>query len=332
MIYIKVSKNQKLRLLASLYENDPNIIECLIILKSLEIIDDKLLNKIKLELEIESNFKVVLLAFKIDEKLISKIIFLSKYHTLDNAIVIALDYEEYMKKIKKEIVSSLIYPLILIISTLITIQFIIQGILPKISIINPKAFEEYSFLINVIETIPIISLAIIITCIVVVINYIFLKYKNPNLLLKIIKSNMFTLKIQASLFTYNIATMLNEMLVHDDLSENVLYQCKEYNSNVLSKIIINNILLDLEKGLELNVIIKDCIFITNDYKNIMYMSNDSDKLNSLSKQFIQFKTEKYQQNLKRSISIFVPLIILLCSVIVILLYILIMIPALNFEI
>lgn len=328
---MKVNKNQVLLIFAKLYEKNQSFILCIDYLYKMQLIKQDQYTLLMQSLKTNPNYQIILKIFNIKKTLAQKIIFLSKYHSIDQAIMISLNQINQINKVKKELLSSLIYPLILIVSTFLTMYFITSSILPKISMINQNAFNDYQGLIFTLKFIPLFMLICIFTIFICILISLYLyKYQKQGLF-NLLKSIPLINNIFKKYCTLSFAITTKEILVFNNFDKDLIEQSLNYYSKQLFYFELKKIYAKLNRGYNLEKVIEQSILFEQEFKNLIYISSDSIAFEQLLDQFIEIKIMTYQSIFKKTLSVLVPVIILFCAIIIISLYVLIMLPTLEIE-
>jgi len=328
---MKVNKQQQLQVLASLYRKNQSIVKAVEYLHKFCMIDTNQYECINTSLETSGDIGIIFDTLKIKTSLKNKILFLFRFYDLQEAISLALDYENNVKSLKKEITSSLMYPFILIVSTLLTMSYIINNLLPKLFIINGDVLVKYQSLIQVLKSIPLILSSLCILLLLACFIGLILNKYDKALFFKVLTSNKVTQLLLRKYYTLNFVIILKELLIYDAFSMNLLNQMEEYFSQSILVYIVSDMKIKFEQGLAFEDIINENDYLERDLKNILLVSADSLVLKDLLDEYLYLKIELYKVRVKYLLSIVVPIIILLCAIIIITLYMLIMLPTLEMN-
>lgn len=321
--------NNLLKLFASAYQSNKSVIESIEILKSYDLITDVECEKIIKEYQTEFDILKILESFKTSKEVINLIVFYHNYYSLSEAIHLSIDVIENNKKFKKEITSSLIYPSLLIVFTGIALIFITNFILPQILLLNPDTLVNYQVMIMFIQLIPIILFGAIIVGIILFIIFNYLLRKDFFYYSKFLFKIPFIAKLLQHYFSMSLSFYLREVVKDAKLDiVAITHLLKQINNHHLKKL-IKAIMDELEKGSDLFLIIKESNYFSKDFKQTIYLANNSNSLYQLINDYYNFKITSIQLRIKSILAIIVPSIIGLVGVFLILLYLLIMLPILD---
>jgi len=326
---MKANKEQLLRILASLYHKYSSLPKALEYTYQFTLISKDDYDKIILSLKQSGDLKIIFDTLKVKPSLSKRILFLANFYTLDQAILMGLDYQQNIQSIKKDITSSLVYPIVLIISTLLTMSYIIQSLLPKLLLLNKNSLDKYALLITVLKIIPLIGFIVCISMIFILISILLLNKYKQETLFKLIDSNKLSLMIYRKFFSMNFLIIIKEILVYESFSSKMFEQLHTFFKSSIHHYVIIDLESKFKSGESYESLINHSKYIDRDLKNILLISHDSSTLKDLLNDFLIMKINFYKMKVKSFLSIFVPIIILCCSVIIITLYMLIMLPTLE---
>lgn len=321
--------NNILKLFASAYQNNKSVIESIELLQSYDLLSEEQTIKIIKDYQEDFDIIKILESFKTSKEVSNLISFYHNYYQLSEAINLSLEVVESNKKFKKEITSSLVYPILLIIFTGIALIFITSFILPQILLLNPNTLVNYQVMIMFIQLIPFTLFSLIILTILFYIIFNYLLKKDFFLYSKFLFKLPLIPKILQQYFSILLAFYLREVVKDAKLDIISLQHLENQVNNKHLKCLIQAIMIELEKGSDIFSIFKVSNYFSKDFKQTIYLANNSTSLYQLINDYYQFKITSVQLKIKSILVILIPSIIGLVGVFLILLYLLIMLPILD---
>ncbi|MEG0364850.1 MAG: hypothetical protein RR577_04405, partial [Erysipelotrichales bacterium] len=103
----------------------------------------------------------ILLILEIDKSLIQYTLFYNNYYSLAISLKMSSSIVSEIKSFKSEIISSLIYPTILIILSFIALLFVSNFIIPQLVILNPNSMQNFNLIITILNILPIFILILV---------------------------------------------------------------------------------------------------------------------------------------------------------------------------
>lgn len=326
-----MKQNDEIVLIAfsNIYKIDDSLVNTCNTLYKFKLIDkskyNKLLEIIKTSISIEDIFNVLIK----NKRIVNYIIFFNNYHSLNQSVIMALDIYKNTNKVKKELVSALLYPSILIMMTSFALLFISNYIVPQLMLLNPKAINSYQFVILLLKYIPISILLVIaivilfILILIILLNNDFNKYINRLIKFKI---TAYFLKLYVSI---KFVIYLKEILKSIPLSLDSFKVLYEQCNDRFIKYLANDIISLLYQGISINDIFKDNNMILDDLKYYLLLSDSSSDMSNLMNEYYNIKRELIKQRIKVFLAVFIPIIISGIGLLLILMYLLIMMPILD---
>lgn len=304
------------------------VVDGLYYLKIIKLDDYNNLNKI---IEKDISITSIFTYFKYDQQFIDLMNFYLHYYPNYQAIEKALEYRENIKKYQKEISSSLAYPLFLIISSIIVVIFIVNTIIPQILMITTTTSSQFDNILLFVKILPSILSLILIVCLLYFILIQYLYHKK----VEIIFNNKYLFgynrifKYQCSLL---FSLYVKEVIKNSNISSNSIILLNKQSNNKIIKYISDDIIKQLNKGLHLFDIIESLDYFTNEFKYHFILSENSKHLSIILEDYYNQTLISIKEKTKLVIAIVLPIIICLIGFIIILMYYLIMYPALNMSI
>lgn len=305
-----------------------NLLDSLLYLKIIKQNDYLKLNSIiKKDLSLIRIFEY----YKYDKHFIDLVNFYLHYYQSYKAIEKALEYHENIKKYQKNLSSSLAYPIFLIISSIIVIVFIINNVIPQILIISTNQTNDFINILNIVSKIPIALTSLLIISIVYFILIQFLYYKKVSILFKY----KYFIGYQ-KIFKYQCSILfclyLKEVIKNTNISSNSIILLNQQSNNKIVKYITNDIINKLNKGYHLFDIINELHYFTKEFKYHFMLGENSKHLSLILDDYYLQTLINIKDKTRLIVSIIVPVVICLIGIIIILMYYLIMYPALNMNI
>ncbi|MDR3215579.1 MAG: hypothetical protein LBT75_04855 [Bacilli bacterium] len=328
-----MKENEELLLicLANNYQQDHSLIKSLVTLNNYNLISNDQLNIINDNIKKDANLDKILVHLIKNPILVEYIIFFNNHYSLDKSIIISIDIIKKIRTIKKDIINSLLYPIILIIMTTIALLFVSNYIIPQLLLINPKTVDNYRFIIITLNLIPLIVLSTIglIVIIIITLKVLLNKYFNQTL------SYLLKIPIINYLFKYYItlkfSLKIKEILKSICLSKDALIVLKRQSNDKFIDYICQDLINQLNMGNHFFEVIKNNKLLLNDFKKQLYISNNSLSMATIIDNYFNFKLEILKNKIKKIISIGVPIIISVIGFLLIMMYLLIMLPILDLS-
>lgn len=328
---MRVNKDLLVQTFASCYAQSNSISQTLETLFNYELLSKeqfyKLLEISKESLDIKSIFNYL----GIDKTLIEYIMFYNNYYTIEVSIEHAFNIVNEIKSIKKEIISSLLYPTVLIVLTSIALYFISTYIIPQILLLNPESKQEYFFIFLFLRYLPIISTGIIIFSIIcTTLSILLLKKNYSKYIVKLAKIPIIG-SVLTTIFSLVFTMHLKETIKNNSLSEETFNLLQKQTKNKTVKVICKNVRNELEEGVHVFNAINKQLLLRKDLKQTIMISSNSKNLYDLLDNYYQLNINQLKQRIKGFLAIFIPVVVSFIGIILILMYLLIMLPILNMS-
>ncbi|MDH6603078.1 competence protein ComGB [Bacilli bacterium PM5-9] len=328
---MKVNEDIVLKLVASTYRQGYSLNKILDTLLQFNLIDKKMNYDIKEKLKQNLSLIELLNNLIKNKVIIEYIIFYHNYYSLSDAIEKSIAISKEKQQIKKEIVSSLVYPVILIVMTSFALLFISQYIVPQLIMLNPSAVNDYNYIIFFLKFVPLyISIFIIL---LIVIYFISIKLIKSNFIKYIsifikIPFVSFAIKYYS---TFMFALYLKEIIKNVPLSSDSIFTLKKQTNNIFVKFLCETIIIRLKKGDHVFMVINSSNLLQNDLKQTLLLANNSKEMSLLLDDYFELKIDILKKKIKVFLAVFVPIIVSFIGVLLILMYLLIMLPVLNMS-
>lgn len=328
---MKVNKVLLLKVLGSSFNHHNSLSEACLYLHRFQLIDAQAYHDINNIIEKDGSLKKILEYLKINSDIIEFITFFNNYYSFNESIEISLNLIEERNSLKKDLISSLIYPSILIILSTIAIYFVSSSIVPQLFVLNENQDNTYNIIVLILKYFPIILLIITLLMISVFIIIIILLKKDFNKYISIlinIKGLNYFIRLIASM---SFSLYFKEIIKNMPLSKNSIEILKEQSDNIFIQFISESFIKELEQGIHIFDLISDSTYLSNDLKHTILIAKDSNNMAILLNDYYKVKMTILRRSMKTFIAIFVPVVISVVGVVLILMYLLIMLPIINMS-
>jgi len=328
---MKANDELILKVIANNYGKSESLNQIVITLLKFNLINEKTHQLINKKLMRDSSIFTILNCLIKDKVLIEYIRFYHNYYSFSIAITNALQITREKEQIKKEIISSLVYPIILIIMTSFVLLFISQYIVPQLVMLNPNTTNEYSAIIFFLKYIPLLITSIIVLTIIFCIIFLksikkdFYKYLKFYLKIPIVS---FLIKYYSTLI---LSLYLKEIIKNVPLSSDSIYTLKKQSNNIFIQYICNTFINNLNKGQHIFEIVNNTSLLQNDLKQTLCLANNSKQMSNLLEEYFELKIDILKKRIKIFLAIFIPIVVSFIGVLLILMYLLIMLPVLSMS-
>lgn len=321
-----LNKYNLLKIFALTYQQTNCIIETINSLYLYEQINLELKDKLIKLYEKSLSIELILKELNISKPIIRYFKFYNHYWGVSESIQLSIETVLQQRLFKKEIISSLLYPIILIIMTNLALLFIANFILPQLLLLNQE--NNYLVIVNFIKVIPFISMFISITLLIVILITIYLIKYQLKTFLKLLNYRYLN-KIISPLLSFILAFYLKEALKNNTLDQDVIKNLANQVENKLIKYLCLEILDKLDAGYSLVEVFNNFHYLSNDFKQTIILAKDSANLYELIDDYYQLKTQIYKSRIKNYLSVIVPIIVSFIGIMIIIMYLMIMLPILD---
>ena len=328
---MKANEELILKVIANSYKNSNSFQEIVALLLNFELIDEKRQTSLIDKLKEDTSLKTLLIDLIQNKSLIEYIDFYHNYYLLSDAINKALAIIREKEQIKKELVSSLVYPAILIIMTGFALLFISQYIVPQLVMLNPQTISEYSLIISILRYGPLLCFCLIISTICLFIGGLYLLKRNFTKYLTIFLKIPLLNKLIRYYTTITFTLYLKEIIKNVPLTSDSIYTLKKQTNNDFIQYVCCDIIEQLEQGYHIFKVIKENKLLQNNLKQTLYLANNSKQMSMILDDYYQLKIDLLKKKIKVFLAIFIPVIVSLIGVLLIMMYLLIMLPVLNMS-
>ena len=234
-----------------------------------------------------------------------------------------------IKKYKQMFIKKMLYPIALILIMTLFSVFVKAFLLPELTTL----FESFNFNQSIsfsylfLYFIPNFLLLIvciawfIYTCLVYCITF----SKHIHFCLKI----PFIRDIIKTYYSFKFSFYLSKLVVCFDSFYDAISYFYKTNQNTDLRFILQNIYYQLEDGIDLQTIIKNNIYFTDDFKNFFYLLLTSHQQIELVDEYCTMTIKAFESSLKITINIVLSIIYLCTGIYVMSLYSLIIMPILE---
>ncbi|MGL4382677.1 MAG: type II secretion system F family protein, partial [Bacilli bacterium] len=268
---------------------------------------------------------------KIKSTYINYFTFYSYYYDSAKSLKYSLDIITRIEKIRKDFISTLIYPTILIFFTMIALFFMSNFIVPTLIMISPDALKDYDIILSILSKLPIVMIMII-TFIIsfMIISIIMIKLK-PNIIFKYWFKIPIITRIMRLYTSLTLSLYLKEVIKKTSLSKEALILLQQQNTNIFVNCLLEQWIKQLQQGHHLFDVIKSNNMLNNDLKQTILMAHNSKQLNNILNDYFDTKIIIVTKTIKTTLAIILPIIISMVGILLILMYILIMMPIINLD-
>lgn len=328
---MKVNKNLLLKILATSFTHNNSLVESFEYLYRFKIITTKEFEDINMIFKDSASLSKILAYLKIDQSLIEFILFFNNYYTLSESIEISLVISEERKNLKKDLISSLIYPFILVILSTISIYFVSNSIVPQLFTLSNENDTTYIIIVYILKYFPLVVFILTLIAFFLIIGILYLLKKDFKKYIYNINKIKYVKDIISYVTSLTFSLYFKEVLKNVPLSKNSIEILQSQTNNIIIQHITCSFIVELDKGAHIFDLINDNEFLSDDLKQTILISKDSSNMSYLLNDYYDFKMTNIKRKLKSFIAVFVPIVISIVGIILVLMYLLIMLPIINMS-
>lgn len=328
---MKANRIIMLRVLGSTFNHNNSIIESFEYLYRFKLINQKEFKDLNNIFKESASLFKILNYLKINRNIIEFIIFFNNYYSLDESINISLLICEERKNLKKDLISSLIYPVILILLSTLAIYFISNSIVPQLFVLSSEQNISYIIIVNLLKFIPLLFFVVTLLLIIFLITMLILLKKDFNKYIKVLIRIKIIKSVIKFITSITFALYFKEVLNNIHLSKKSIEIIKSQTSNLLIQYITSEFIAELDSGVHIFDLISKSLYLSDDLKQTLLIAKDSLSMSHLLNNYYDLKMSILKRKLKLFVSIFVPVVISIVGVILVLMYLLIMLPIINMS-
>lgn len=323
---MKLNKYNLLKIFALTYQQTNCVIETINSLFLFNQIDENKKEKLISIYEKTFSIQAIFKELMIDKKVIRYFTFYNNYWSVSDSIQLSIDTVLEQTLFKKEIISAIIYPIILIVLTNLALLFIANFILPQLLLLNQE--NNYSYLVSIIKMIPLMSFLVSFILFSSILLLIYLiKYRLKSFF-KLLNNSLVN-KIISPILSFIFAFYLKEAIKNNALDKDVILNLQNHVENKIISKICYEILLKLQAGQSLIEVINEIKYLSNDFKQTIILAKDSANLYQLINDYYHLKSEIYKSRIKHYLSIIIPIIVSFIGIMIVFMYLMIMLPILE---
>lgn len=220
------------------------------------------------------------------------------------------------EKLRKNIYSTLTYPIILIIVSALVVNFLMLNVIPTFADIYDQAGESLPLMTRLLIGFSKILREnfIIISFIFLAISFFFIIYlkKNPKIKDKILLKSAYYKRIYTLRFSFTIYTILSAGLTIDEATQTL---CK-MEANILIKKELGKVSVNLKKGRAYWQSLRDMNIFPKIFISMVRVGEETSSFKEIFKNFIDCYEEETENYNKRFLELLGPILIIILSIII----------------
>lgn len=220
------------------------------------------------------------------------------------------------EKLRKNIYSTLTYPIILIIVSALVVNFLMLNVIPTFADIYDQAGESLPLITRLLIGFSKILREnfIIISFIFLAISFFFIIYLKKNLKIKdkILLKSAYYKRIYTLRFSFTIYTILSAGLTIDEATQTL---CK-MEANILIKKELGKVSVNLKKGRAYWQSLRDMNIFPKIFISMVRVGEETSSFKEIFKNFIDYYEEETENYNKRFLELLGPILIIILSIII----------------
>ena len=220
------------------------------------------------------------------------------------------------EKLRKNIYSTLTYPIILIIVSALVVNFLMLNVIPTFADIYDQAGESLPLMTRLLIGFSKILREnfIIISFIFLAISFFFIIYlkKNHKIKDKILLKSAYYKRIYTLRFSFTIYTILSAGLTIDEATQTL---CK-MEANILIKKELGKVSVNLKKGRAYWQSLRDMNIFPKIFISMVRVGEETSSFKEIFKNFIDYYEEETENYNKRFLELLGPILIIILSIII----------------
>lgn len=220
------------------------------------------------------------------------------------------------EKLRKNIYSTLTYPIILIIVSALVVNFLMLNVIPTFADIYDQAGESLPLMTRLLIGFSKILREnfIIISFIFLAISFFFILYlkKNSKIKDKILLKSAYYKRIYTLRFSFTIYTILSAGLTIDEATQTL---CK-MEANILIKKELGKVSVNLKKGRAYWQSLRDMNIFPKIFISMVRVGEETSSFKEIFKNFIDYYEEETENYNKRFLELLGPILIIILSIII----------------